>query len=145
MSWAFGIPTFDIIRGTAIDYMHCICEGVVDQLLKSWFSVDKKNELYFLGNSSEKIDKDLLSIKPTSEITRIPRSIVDKKDWKGKSDESIALAVRISIDPHVLHFVSSTTYTGTNHSRFHPVDSLLKYRISLTSDDLIFLKVYHAC
>ena len=84
MSWAFGIPTFDIIRGTAIDYMHCICEGVVDQLLKSWFSTDRKNELYFLENISEAIDNDLLSIMPTSEITRTPRSIVDKKDWKGK-------------------------------------------------------------
>ena len=30
LSWAFGIPTFDIIRGTAIDYMHCVCEGVVE-------------------------------------------------------------------------------------------------------------------
>lgn len=46
---------------------------------KSWSSTDRKNELYFLGN----IYSDLLSIKPTSEITRTPRSIVDKKDWKG--------------------------------------------------------------
>lgn len=53
-------------------------------MLKSWFSADKRNELYFIGNSSEEIDNDLLSIKPTSEITRTPRSIVDKKDWKGK-------------------------------------------------------------
>ena len=32
---------FDVIRGTAIDYMHCVCEGVVEQLLNSWFSQEK--------------------------------------------------------------------------------------------------------
>lgn len=79
LSWAFGIPTFDIIRGTAIDYMHCVCEGVVEQLLNSWFSQDKKDTLFFIGD----VDKEFLCIQPISEITRTPRSIVDKKDWKG--------------------------------------------------------------
>lgn len=83
LSWAFGIPTFDIIRGTAIDYMHCICEGVVEQLLNSWFSPDKKEKLFFIGGKIEEVDKVFLSIQPISEITRTPRSIVDKKDWKG--------------------------------------------------------------
>ena len=46
LSWAFGMPTFDIIRGTTIDYMHCVCEGVVQQLLNAWFSQDKKEELF---------------------------------------------------------------------------------------------------
>lgn len=83
LSWAFGIPTFDIIRGTAIDYMHCVCEGVVDQLLNSWFSQDKKDTLFFIGDKIEDVDKEFLCIQPISEITRTPRSIVDKKDWKG--------------------------------------------------------------
>lgn len=83
LSWAFGIPTFDIIRGTAIDYMHCVCEGVVEQLLKSWFSQHKKDDLFFIGDKIDEIDNDFLSIQPISEITRTPRSIGDKKDWKG--------------------------------------------------------------
>ena len=83
LSWAFGIPTFDIIHGTAIDYMHCVCEGVVEQLLNSWFSQDNKDKLYFIGNRVEEVDKEFLSIKPISEVTRTPRSIMDKKDWKG--------------------------------------------------------------
>ena len=28
--WSFGIPAFHLIRRTAIDYMHCVCEGVVE-------------------------------------------------------------------------------------------------------------------
>ena len=31
LSWGFGLPLYDVIRGTVVDYMHCICEGVVDQ------------------------------------------------------------------------------------------------------------------
>ena len=82
MSWAFGIPAFEVIRGTAIDYMHCVCEGVVEQLLNKWFSQDK-NELFFIGDKVEAVGKQFLSIQPISEITRTPRSIMDKKDWKG--------------------------------------------------------------
>lgn len=83
LSWGFGIPMFDVIRGTAIDYMHCVCEGVVEQLLNSWFSQDKKDQVFYIGDKIEEIDRDFLSIQPISEITRTPRSIVDKKDWKG--------------------------------------------------------------
>lgn len=27
LSWAFALPFHDVIAGTAVDYMHCICEG----------------------------------------------------------------------------------------------------------------------
>lgn len=66
---------FDVIRGTAIDYMHCVCEGVVEQLLNSWFSQEKKDKLYFIRNKKEEIDSELLSIQPVSEVTRTTRSI----------------------------------------------------------------------
>ena len=33
LSWGFGLPLHDVIRGTVIDYVHCVCEGVVDQLI----------------------------------------------------------------------------------------------------------------
>lgn len=69
-----------IICSGAVDYMHCACEGVVEQLLNSWFSQDKP---YFIGNRIEEVDKESLSIQPISEVTRTPRSIVAKKDWKG--------------------------------------------------------------
>ena len=63
--------------------MHCICEGVVEQLLNSWLAQDLKKKT-FDGDKREDSDKDLQSIKPISEITRTPRSIVDEKDWKGQ-------------------------------------------------------------
>ena len=55
----------------------------MEQLSRSWFSADKKDSLFFIGDKIDDIDKDFLSIKPVSEITRTRRSIGDKKDWKG--------------------------------------------------------------
>lgn len=91
LSWAFGIPTFDVIRGTAIDYMHCVCEGVVEQLLNNWFSQEKKEKLFFIGDKVDDIDKEFVSIQPVSEITRLPRSFADKKDWKASEKKNFLL------------------------------------------------------
>ena len=33
LSRGFGLPLFDVIRGTVVDHMHCVCEGVIHQLI----------------------------------------------------------------------------------------------------------------
>lgn len=85
LSWGFGIPKFDVIRGSVVDYMHCICEGVVDQLLSKWFNKSNAKQPYYLGSKEKEISTQLLSIKPCCDITRTPRSLEDIKDWKGIS------------------------------------------------------------
>ena len=75
---------YDVIRGTAVDYMHCVCEGVVDQLISQWFKKSSANADFFLGSKIEIINNELLSIKPTCEITQTLRSLEDVKDWKGE-------------------------------------------------------------
>ena len=82
LSWAFSLPLHDVVAGTAVDYMDCICEGAVDQHLKAWFEDKSSNQ--YLGNRLHEIDSALLSLKPISEITHRPRSISDWKQWKGK-------------------------------------------------------------
>lgn len=77
MSWGFGLPLYDVVRGTVVDYIHCVCEGVVDQLISRW--LDKSN------SKVEEISKELTSVTITCEITRSPRSLADVKDWKGNS------------------------------------------------------------
>lgn len=77
MSWGFGLPLYDVVRGTVVDYIHCVCEGVVDQLISRW--LDKAN------SKVEEISKELTSVTITCEITRSPRSLADVKDWKGNS------------------------------------------------------------
>ena len=65
-----------------MDYMHCICEGAVNQHLVAWF--ESKSSGCYLGSIVNEIDSALLSLKPVSEITRRPRSIADWKQWKGE-------------------------------------------------------------
>ena len=40
----FGFPTYDVIRGATIDYMHCVLVGVVKKLLELWFDVTHKDQ-----------------------------------------------------------------------------------------------------
>lgn len=95
LSWAFSLPLHDVIAGTAVDYMHCICEGAVNQHLMAWFE-DKSNDCY-LGNSINEIDSTLLSFKPISEITRRPRSISDWKQWKANEKRAFLLYYSIPL------------------------------------------------
>lgn len=61
----------------------------MDQHLEKWFG-SGDNSLFpcFLGGQIEDIESDLLHIKPTSEITRKPRKLEDRHDWKGKLVQS---------------------------------------------------------
>ena len=83
MSWGFGLPLHDVIRGTVIDSMHCVCKGVVDQLILRWLDRSNSKQSFYLGSKVEEISEELKAITPTSEITRTPRSLADVKDWKG--------------------------------------------------------------
>lgn len=84
MSWGFGLPLHDVIRGTVVDYMHCVCEGVVDQLISQWLNKSNSKQSFYLGSKVEEISKELTAVTPTCEITRTPRSLSDIKDWKGR-------------------------------------------------------------
>lgn len=83
MCWGFGIPKFDVIKGTVVDYMHCVCEGVVDQLLSKWLNKSSSKNAFYIGDKVDQISTELKAIRPTLEITRTPRSLVDVKQWKG--------------------------------------------------------------
>ena len=76
LSWFLHVPGFDIIRGTAIDYMHGTLLGVVKMLVKLWLDKQHHQEPWYIGKSSKELDKRYLSIKPPSCISRLPRSIV---------------------------------------------------------------------
>ncbi|CAB4006609.1 Hypothetical predicted protein [Paramuricea clavata] len=54
---------------------------------------DKSNTKadFYLGSKIEDISKELLSITPTCEITRTPRSLEDIKDWKASEKRAFLL------------------------------------------------------
>lgn len=44
ISFLMSFPKFDLIKGTGIDYMHCVLLVVVKMILGLWIDLDHKNE-----------------------------------------------------------------------------------------------------
>ena len=83
-SWLSLLPGFDIIKGMSVDYMHCVLLGVTRQVLHLWFDSKHHQEMWYLGANVKGIDDLLMSIKPTSDIIRLPREIQSSlRFWKG--------------------------------------------------------------
>ena len=66
---------YDIIKGTSIDYMHCILLGVTKLLLSLWFGARNKTAAFYIKRKIAFVDKRLLAIKPPSKITGRPRKL----------------------------------------------------------------------
>jgi len=91
-SWLLLFPKFCIVDGIAIDYMHGVLLGVQKLLIRLWFSKDFVSKPFSFYQSVCKVDKLLQSIRPTSEITRLPRSIEnDLRYWKASEFRSFLL------------------------------------------------------
>jgi len=82
-SWFAGLSNYDVIKGTAIDYMYGLCLGVMKTLLSLWFASKNSAMPFSICDQVSKADKRLLQIHPPLEIGRIPRSIENhRKYWK---------------------------------------------------------------
>ena len=90
-----GIPVFgikgknifgrlvDIPDNLPIDWMHCVCEGIMKrQLFKRWLETCYSGKPYSLLGFASEIDEMYLSIKVPHDFTRKPRSIAEVKHWK---------------------------------------------------------------
>lgn len=79
------VPKFDLVRGVAVDYMHCVLLGVTRLLLRLWFDSSHHREPWYIGKEVAEVDARLCAIRPPDEISRTPRSIQRTvKYWKGK-------------------------------------------------------------
>ena len=91
-SWFAGLNSYDIINGTAIDYMHGLCLGVMKTLLNLWFAPENSSKPFSISEQVTKADKRLLQIHPPLEIGRTPRSIEHhRKYWKASELRSFLL------------------------------------------------------
>ena len=77
------LPEFDLVSGFVVDNLHCIDLGVTRQLSHLWFDSSNHQEPWYIGNRIESVDKRLNLIHPPNEITRIPRSVNQRRYWKG--------------------------------------------------------------
>jgi len=138
------LSDFDMIRGTSIDYMHCVLLGVTKNLLSLWFDPSHKNNSFSVYNKLDTAEKRILSLKPPNHITRAPRPIKGNLGyWKASEFRSFLLyyfvPVMINILPslqfqhfyllsHAIHLLLKT---NTND---HDITCAKRY---------LFLFVYH--
>ena len=73
----------DISDNLPIDWMHCICKGILKrQLLKWWFNLQYATDSYSLPGISHELDNMFLSTKLPRDFTRKAHSTADLKHWK---------------------------------------------------------------
>mgnify|MGYP000609824795 FL=1 len=68
-SWLSILQHHDIVRRTAIDYMHGVLLGVQKLLLNLWFKNTHSKEEFSLYH--------VVNVSPTLDITRLPRSTLE--------------------------------------------------------------------
>lgn len=76
------LPQFNSVTGFPPDYMHCVCLGVVRQVVDILVDSVNHAQPFYLGDCIEEIDGYLLQQKPPNEIHRSPRSLSLRKYWK---------------------------------------------------------------
>ena len=81
--WFAALEHYDSVKGTAVDYMHFVLEGVTKSLLKLWFSSSLKTEPYNVSEKVQEVDESLSQIKPPNDITRCLRKVENEmQHWK---------------------------------------------------------------
>ncbi|KAL7304706.1 hypothetical protein TKK_0002947 [Trichogramma kaykai] len=84
------LPGFDILKGFVPNSLHCIFLDVCRQFAKYWFDESKTD--YYLGpNNIKTIETILKSIKAPNQVTRLSRSMKDKRYWKSREWENLLL------------------------------------------------------
>ena len=86
-----GAPTFDIIRGVTIDYMHAVLIGVMKKLLELWTSKEMRTMDWYIGTQVEELDRRLRALSPPHRIHRFPRPIKDLAQWKASELKNFLL------------------------------------------------------
>lgn len=76
------LPKFDIIRGTAIDYMHQVLLGIIKCFVHLWFDSANKHHPANITKHTTQVNKRLSAIKPPNRVTRVPISLTDISHFK---------------------------------------------------------------
>lgn len=84
-------PHFDVIKGFAVDYMHCALLGVVRQFVSLWFDSHNHGQRWYIGTKIRDANQRLVKITPPHEITRVPRKLDTRKFWKASEWRSFLL------------------------------------------------------
>lgn len=71
-----------MIIGFIPDYQHSVCLAVTKQITCLWQYSNHHKEDWYLGNKISDIDQEMMAINPPVEVTRSPRTVMERKCWK---------------------------------------------------------------
>lgn len=92
LSCLVSMPNFDIIESFGIDYMHCVLLGVMRKLFNFYFDPKYREQPFHINKvKQDLLDKHFLQIKPNREVTRLPRSLAQRANYKASEMRSILL------------------------------------------------------
>lgn len=133
ISCMIGEGDFDLVNGFGIDYMHCILLGVSNKLMDLWLNSTNHKQQYYIDRKGQNLlNMRIINIKPTSQITRKPRSIFERADYKANEVRSLLL--------YYLRYSLSGVLKNCYINNFHLLSSatymLLKDRISKEGVDI---------
>lgn len=126
-SWLRILKQYNIIDGTAIDYMHCVLLGVVRLLLSLWIGSEHHGKEHYIGRKLNVIDQRLMEINPPSVITRKPRKLSTHFKYL-KASEYRAFLLYYSIP--ALHGILPQRYWDHYSLLVISIQTLLKQSIS---------------
>lgn len=96
------LPLFDIVFGFVPDYLHSVLMGVSKQLMSLWLNPVNSTKPWYVGNETSQMDSRLLCLKPPIEMTRSPRSLKCRENWKAWEWRAFLLFYAISVLPGIL-------------------------------------------
>lgn len=76
------LPSFNFESSLPVDFMHSVCLGTVKYIVDIWLNSKNNRQEFYLGLKIKQIDIRLMNIRPYSEISRYPREITQRHQWK---------------------------------------------------------------
>ncbi|XP_069102496.1 uncharacterized protein [Argopecten irradians] len=127
-------PTFSLIRGTTIDYMHCVLLGIMKMMIGLWINQDHRQEAWSIRASIDSINERIRCVRPPHLISRMPQNIDDYGDWKASEFRTFLLFYSVP----VLNDILPTDYFSHYVNLVVGVYHLLK--VSISGEDILSAK-----
>uniref|UniRef100_A0ABD2WXB7 Transposase domain-containing protein n=1 Tax=Trichogramma kaykai TaxID=54128 RepID=A0ABD2WXB7_9HYME len=96
------IPLFNIIDSCTVDYMHCVCLGVVKTLIDASFNSTFHGQSFYVGTRIKEVQDRFSNIKPPCEITRTPGEFIHRSNFKASEWKNILCYYLIPIFKDIL-------------------------------------------
>lgn len=80
----FLLPQFNVVTGSAVDFLHCALHGITGKVDGLWFDSKHHYEKFYIGRPNQiiAVDNNISTIRPPKRFTRYPRSIDDRAFYK---------------------------------------------------------------